>query len=234
MTIGIFFDFDGTLSPLTVSRDEARVRDDVAEVINTLRSKHLIAVASSKDCSFLLSRAPYFHSYICVNGLEVIVDDYIIHDKALSNMELIKAINELSSCAWKLPNVYVEVKKSVIGLPLGISVDWRGSLRPRGIDSLINQALSKGLHVLAYSNYPFIDIYISRRNKGDAVRLVKSIYKLEKVIYIGDSENDEPAFKVADVSVLVRHEFNRDLNLNTDYEVSFDDLGRWLSSYVAH
>ncbi len=234
MAAGIFFDFDGTLSPLTVSRDEARVRNDVAEIIKALSSRYLIAVASSKDCNFLLSKAPYFHSYICVNGLEVITANYIIHDRALSNMELIRAINELSSYARKLPNVYVEEKKSVVGLLLGISVDWRYSIRPKDIDSLVDQAIGRGLHVLTYSNYPFIDIYISRRNKGDAVRLVKSIYNLEKVIYVGDSENDEPAFKVADVSVLVRHEFNRDLKLDVDYEVNFDDLGRWLSSYVGH
>ena len=46
--VGILFDFDGTLSPLDVSRDAARVRDDVAAVLGELVGRYAVGVVSSK------------------------------------------------------------------------------------------------------------------------------------------------------------------------------------------
>jgi hydroxymethylpyrimidine pyrophosphatase-like HAD family hydrolase len=73
---------------------------------------------------------------------------------------------------------------------------------------------------------------VSRKNKGEAVKMLKAILNLEKLIYAGDGENDIPAFKVADIAVLVRHEFNQELELDVDYEVKFEELSKWLVDYV--
>lgn len=230
----MFFDFDGTLSPLDASRESARVRDDVAEVLRELGKRFFLALASSKDCRFLMSRADYFNAYICVNGLEIFSRDYLIYDPLILESERIKALSQIIYMARSVSRVFVEEKISLTDRVLGVSIDWREtSSRPREIDGIIGFATSRGLQVIEYDGYPFVDIYVSRRNKGDAIRLIRSLYSIDRIVYFGDSKNDLPAFEVADISVLVRHRFNRDLRVETDYEVEFEELGRWLREYAA-
>jgi HAD superfamily hydrolase (TIGR01484 family) len=231
--VGILFDFDGTLSPLNVSRDDAKIRDDVAAVLKELAKRYVLGVASSKDCNFLLSKAPFFHSYVCVNGLEILTNEYLLLDSVVIKKNLLKAIEDVYFDAKRLQNAIIEEKRSLLGFLLGISIDWRRYGKPpENLNNVIKTASFKGLHIVSYKHNPFVDIYVSRKNKGEAVKTLKAILNLEKLIYAGDGENDIPAFKVADIAVLVRHEFNQELELDVDYEVKFEELSKWLVNYV--
>jgi hypothetical protein len=66
------------------------------------------------------------------------------------------------------------------------------------------------LYVLTYRSHPFLDIYALYCNKGMAFDLVVSdILNIRNnvlsrgggILYLGDSENDNPAFRKASVSV---------------------------------
>jgi HAD superfamily hydrolase (TIGR01484 family) len=231
--IGIFFDFDGTLSPLNVCRDDARVRDDVAEVLKELVKYYVVAIVSSKDCYFLRSRTPYISNYVCINGLEILTNDYVVNDSAVLREDLVRALEDVYSLAKKLENVYVEGKRSLLGPLLGVSIDWRGFEGvPKGLEEVVEVATSKGLNVINYRYNPFVDIYISKRDKGEGVKVLRSLLNLGKLIYVGDGENDIPAFKLADISVLVRHEFNQELKVGVNFEVRFEELSRWLVNHV--
>jgi hydroxymethylpyrimidine pyrophosphatase-like HAD family hydrolase len=231
--IGILFDFDGTLSPLNVSRDVAKIRDDVVAVLKELAKGYVLGVVSSKDCNFLLSKAPFFHSYVCVNGLEILTNEYMLLDSVVIGKNLLKAIEDVYFEAKELQNVIIEEKRSLLGFLLGISIDWREYGKPpENLGNVIKIAVSKGLHIVSYKHSPFVDIYVSRKNKGEAVKMLRAVLNLEKLIYAGDGENDIPAFKVADIAVFIRHDFNQELKLDVDYEVKFEELGRWLVDYV--
>ncbi len=139
--VGILFDFDGTLSPLDVSRDVARVRDDVAAVFGELVKRYVVGVVSSKDCSFLLSRVPSLQGYACVDGLEVLVGDYLILDSAVTSRELLKSIEDVHAEARGLRDVFVEEKRSLLGFLLGFSIDWRRrGGPPEGLDRVVREA----------------------------------------------------------------------------------------------
>ncbi len=226
---GIFFDFDGTLSPLNVPRDKAGIRSELADVLKNLSSKYVLAVASSKDCHFLLSKAPMFHCYVCVNGLEILTKDYLLCDVSLTKKHLIEAMIGVKKLAERLPGSYVEEKRSLTRLLLGISIDWSDYGRiPEGLEEVLQAARNVGLEVMEYRLNPFVDIYISKKDKGEAVSTLRKLLCLDKVVYVGDGENDIPAFEVSDTSVLIRHSYNRNLKVEVDYEVPYEELPKWL------
>ena len=54
-----------------------------------------------------------------------------------------------------------------------------------------------------YSTHPFLDIYGLKCDKGtafDSVLKLLDMDKSKKILYLGDSENDNAAFAKADVS----------------------------------
>lgn len=201
----------------------------MTDVLMKLSSSYTLVVVSSKDCYFLMSKAPFFHSYICVNGLEIVTNNYILLDPSLTRKHLVDAVNNVKALAFKMPEVYVEEKRSLTKALLGLSVEWVEINKvPEGLDEVITAARGGGLTVIEYSLNPFIDIYISNRDKGDAVKALKSLLELGEVIYVGDGENDIPAFKVCDRAVLVRHEYNEGFTADVDHEVPYEELHRWL------
>jgi hydroxymethylpyrimidine pyrophosphatase-like HAD family hydrolase len=67
---------------------------------------------------------------------------------------------------------------------------------------------SYNLNLQTYTLHPFIDIYGSKCDKGMAFDYVTSkianTQRKEKIMCLGDSDNDNPAFTKADVSIGVR------------------------------
>jgi hypothetical protein len=68
------------------------------------------------------------------------------------------------------------------------------------------------VYIHRYSTHPFIDVYSTICSKEIAYDNIYSIVneshinRLEnkKIIYLGDSENDNPAFRKADISIGIK------------------------------
>lgn len=192
-------------------------------------------MVSSKDCGFVKRVVPGLHGYSCINSIEVQAGGYIAFDeRALdpSRTQLIERLYEESLRIHGGP-VYIERKTLSIGVLAGFSIDWRGSgTPPPGLRDLLEMSRREGLYVLEYSTEPFVDIYVVETRKSSGVVLLKKILGVDRVVYVGDSENDVPAFRVSDVSVFVRHRYNRGLEVEADYEIEFERLGEWLVRYA--
>jgi phosphoserine phosphatase len=65
-------------------------------------------------------------------------------------------------------------------------------------------------------------------DKGEAVRLLKALLGVRHVVYMGDSENDLPAWREADVKVLISHSLNRGLHVPGTIPVKYVDLPSYL------
>jgi hydroxymethylpyrimidine pyrophosphatase-like HAD family hydrolase len=76
------------------------------------------------------------------------------------------------------------------------------------------------LVIQTYKNHPFIDLYACPCSKAvayDSIANMSQFTNEDKVLYLGDSENDNPAFKKADISIGLRSDdrIKTTLNANT-------------------
>ena len=93
------------------------------------------------------------------------------------------------------------------------------------------------LFIQEYSTHPFLDVYVTKLNKGGAFDYVVS--KLNEIsdikgqiIYLGDSENDNPAFRKADISIGVNPDYRLNPTLDCTYTIKFENLSILLKRLV--
>jgi len=226
VSIALFTDLDGTLTPPERGRGE--LPREVDEALQELAKLIPVAVVTTKECSLAVARVPYAAAYACINGAEVKARGYVAVAEDLNP----EALAHVAKAAEKL-DTYVEVKKTIFGSLAGLTIDWRGAGRPpAGLDAVVAEAERRGLTVLKYDGHPFVDIYATKRNKGDAVRLLRALLGVSHVVYMGDSENDIPAWKAADVKILVRHRYNAHLSVEGAIPIPQEELPNYLRQVV--
>jgi hydroxymethylpyrimidine pyrophosphatase-like HAD family hydrolase len=92
------------------------------------------------------------------------------------------------------------------------------------------------LYIQTYSTHPFIDLYNIKSDKAMAFDITVSQLAsfadrnimTKKVLYLGDSENDNPAFRKADVSIGVRSDKRVNPKLDSKYTIEFNELAAFL------
>jgi hydroxymethylpyrimidine pyrophosphatase-like HAD family hydrolase len=178
----------------------------------------------------------------------------------MENSSTLKEISSILEVHYPFINVekkFLTVAKDVIG---GISIDWRNEKSEDWITNakkykkivkesmykafkkaeLIKKVFNRNLDyylekffVQEYATHPFIDIYGTKTNKGDAYDYVVSeIFDLNngigKVLYLGDSENDNPAFRKADISIGINSGIRLKPDLKCKYNLNYQDLPNFL------
>jgi hydroxymethylpyrimidine pyrophosphatase-like HAD family hydrolase len=125
------------------------------------------------------------------------------------------------------------------------------------ITNLSRQPVPIHLYLQKYDFHPFVDVYVAECNKGIAFDLTLSeisstavVYdsrkqnnddnrisssnndirsiREEDVLYLGDSENDKPAFRKAGVSIGVRSDSRINPKLECQHTINFDRLAKFL------
>jgi hydroxymethylpyrimidine pyrophosphatase-like HAD family hydrolase len=104
--------------------------------------------------------------------------------------------------------------------------------------------------IQSYSSHPFLDVYAVDCNKGYAFDQVVSQLSLSgtfvtginhskpntgennKILYLGDSENDNPAFKKASVSIGVISDKRPNPKLDCQYSIEFNKLSTFLERLI--
>jgi hydroxymethylpyrimidine pyrophosphatase-like HAD family hydrolase len=98
------------------------------------------------------------------------------------------------------------------------------------IKSHLSSSASK-LYVEVYSTRPFLDIYGITCDKGNAFDSILKFLNMDrskKTLYLGNSENHNPAFAKAEVSIGVHSDRRLHPRLNSQYTVDFDRLSLFL------
>ncbi|MEM4487921.1 MAG: trehalose-phosphatase [Desulfurococcaceae archaeon] len=236
LRVGLFFDYDGVLAPITRDPLGNSVSPNMRRAIEALSKHYAISIVSGRDCPYLHERVPGLLGYACVFGLEIHGGGYIVLDREVY----------FGSKSTHISNIYANLGnilkgkfgaiygRTLGGTPLGLSVYWLlEEGRPKGVDVLLEEAKRAGLYVSNISKWgnfaEYVDIHLTRRTKQESVRILKTLINIDRVIYFGDAESDFPAFNEADVSVFIKHQYNTVPNeINVDYVVDYNDLPLWI------
>jgi len=125
------------------------------------------------------------------------------------------------------------------------------------ITNLSQQPVPIHLYLQKYDFHPFVDVYVTECNKGMAFDFTLSeissstdeVYdnreqkkdnensinnngirsiRAEDILYLGDSENDNPAFRKAGMSIGVRSDSRINPKLECQHTITFDGLAKFL------
>lgn len=236
MKIGLFFDYDGVLAPISNDPLKVDVTSPMLSVLRELQKDYVVAVISGRDCPFLYDKIPGLNGYACVLGLEIHGGGFVVFDEEVNRGIKPRILIELTmKIKEQLGNrVGLIIGKTTTGVPIGVSLYWfMDKGKPIELDNLIEEARSRNLVVNPVSKWgdvaEFIEIHISRRTKRESIKILRALLDVDRVVYFGDSYNDIPAFNESDVSVFVKHEYNSiPENSKVDYVVNFNELPGWL------
>jgi HAD superfamily hydrolase (TIGR01484 family) len=154
--------------------------------------------------------------------------------------------------------ITVEQKFTADKLTLaGITIDWRHvkdwqSFKLKSEPSLkrliskkqrelaLHSNAGSKLHIQTYATHPFIDVYAAKCDKGIAydyvISEIPNIQEKRKeqqsILYLGDSENDNPAFRKAAISIGVRSDTRLKPKLDCKYNICFNNLSRFLQGLL--
>jgi HAD superfamily hydrolase (TIGR01484 family) len=153
---------------------------------------------------------------------------------------------EISSCE-EFSRMVIERKHTSDGILAGLTIDWRHLLSEdwpyyrRGIIHFINRIVANlkkspvpvDIFVQKYSEHPFVDIYSIECNKGIAFDTVISELPYASIdrkgtLYLGDSENDNPAFRKAGISIGIRSDARVNPKLDCSYFLDYEKLSHFL------
>ena len=131
----------------------------------------------------------------------------------------------------------------------GITIDWRHldnwNLIKKEVEpyilKIVNNEINNNnseysLYIQRYSTHPFIDVYSTICSKEIAYDNIYGIVneshinRLENknIIYFGDSENDNPAFRKADISIGIKSDERLNPKLDCQYLLNFNQLPKFL------
>ena len=124
----IFSDYDGTLCPLELRREDAYIAPRLRRVLMKAVKRVKLGMITTKDLAFIKDRVPFAHGYSATCGLEMEVDSKLtIDERALgSNKKIDNNYDEaLKKILQVRDNIMVERKETEDGDLLAFCIDWR-------------------------------------------------------------------------------------------------------------
>jgi trehalose-6-phosphatase len=186
------------------------------------------------------------NNFNCITDHHILVNDRILQQ----NSRILDCL--ANDILLNLRDVSIERKYISNNETLGgITIDWRHlkdwESFKKTSEPLLKKAIEKQqklsfngntLYIQTYATHPFIDVYAVKCGKGMAFDNIASEISYVKgkgqkiIMYLGDSENDNPAFRRADVSIGVLSDDRLNPKLDCKYTLSFDNLSIFLKELL--
>ena len=235
----IFSDYDGTLSQLESRREDAVLSPILRRLLSKASKRITFGIVTTKDLSFIRDRVPFAHGISASCGLEMQVGEKIVLDDRLRepNQVLEKTYQDmLKKVLQARDNLVIERKESEDERLIAFCIDWRLARdwdEARKLAApLLAYCRSQGLSVVESEVSPFANVFPVKVDKGEAFEKLKDALGVTgAIMYLGDSEADDPAFQRADVSVGVKHRRVMP-KLQCKYRVEFFELENLLTELI--
>jgi len=233
-------DYDGTISPIDASRIESRVPLQTRVMLRQIGSFLPISILTMKDLPFIMPRTPFAQAWSAIGGLELRIGKRVLKRESLEPMltRISLAVNYAKSHITSV-GVEIEEKQDSEGNTVAFCVDWRQAKDPKTAKQeagyVATYCKGLGLKLIKYETQPFYDVYPVVPDKGWALReMLKEFGVKNGVLYLGDSETDNPAFRASDVSLGVIHDETPLRALDCDYFVKFELVPDFLHALLVN
>jgi HAD superfamily hydrolase (TIGR01484 family) len=235
----IFSDYDGTLCPLELRREDAFISPRLRRLLIKASKRIKLGIVTTKDLSFAEDRVPFAHGIAATCGLEIQVGDRLIID------ERVQEPNRKVEAAYKvalkkiLPirdNIMIERKESEDGDLIAFCIDWRLARNwdeaRKNAMPLLTYCKEEGLYVVESTISPFANVFPVEVDKGAALSKLRTEMAVNgPIMYWGDSEVDNTAFQLADVSIGIKHRRIMP-KLSCKYRLEFFELENFLRNLI--
>ena len=228
-----------------------RKKVQFAKIVSCIMGLEIFELATleSRSANVDIDLVPNSKNNLSVKGeFSNVISQYRLLgvNKLVKNSVLLKRLSE--KIEKEFQDISIEPQYNYAdGILAAISLDYRQiqkwghyktNIEPYVLNSIQQFVLSlpNDLFVQTYSDHPFIDIYSMHLDKGQAIDAISHLLNLskeQKVLYLGDSENDNPAFRKADLSIGIRSDERVKTKLGSDYLIQFNELTPFLQKLYA-
>jgi HAD superfamily hydrolase (TIGR01484 family) len=202
-----------------------------------------------------INHNPHYNDTKENNNLGCVRDQHLIASShsLMDNSKLLQdTVETLRSQNYK--NIIIDAKyTSNKEILIGLTIDYRQLENwqsfKENIEPIIREMIQKSVNadlapnlsfkdqpfIQSYASHPFLDVYGAESNKGLAFdNVLSQLDKKERtnVVYLGDSENDNPAFRKSDISIGIRSDTRLNPILNCKYMLNFNQLPVFLRSLI--
>jgi HAD superfamily hydrolase (TIGR01484 family) len=190
-------------------------------------------------------------NYDCIRCQHLITSSHSLMDNSKLLNNVVEALQNHNYRDIMIERKYTSNKESLIGL----TIDYRHldkwqsfkENKEPGLKEIIQRSINANLapnlpakdrpFIQKYTSHPFLDVYGVECNKGLAFNSVLSHLEEKKetgtnVMYLGDSDNDNPAFRKSDISIGIRSDTRLNPLLDCKYMLDFKQLPMFLRSLM--
>lgn len=186
------FDFDGTLAPIVMHPDEARIPARTAALLARLAERVPIAVVSGRQVLDVRHRLGFKPTHIVGNhGAEDEFDG--------PEPRLVTTLEAFRAQARRLAPMLADAGATIEDKGASLAIHYRLAPDPvmaREAIATLMRELPPGIE--AEHGKRVVNILVENApDKGDAMQRLARRYDAEAGFYVGDDTNDEPAFEQA-------------------------------------